>query len=148
MVTRHCRILLRAVALFWLAAPVAAKAADEPKTLKIAVAQLALEPSLAENQQKIARIIGQAKDRGCRVVGFPETALFWPQTTPKAHIDAAVDNSRQVVDSHDVYALIGGLYKRDENEKPFERLLVIDPDGQIVQTYHKMWQDARFNDCP
>ena len=48
----------------------------------------------------------------------------------------------------DLYALIGGLYQRDEKEKPFERLLVIDPDGRIVQTYNKMWSDARFNDCP
>src|SRR6476661_6224990 len=66
----------------------------------------------------------------------------------KAQIDAAVEELRKIVDASDVDVLIGGLYKRDELDKPFERLLVINPDGQIVQTYYKMWQDARFNDCP
>lgn len=123
-------------------------AADGPKTLTVGVAQLALEPTLNSNREKIIRFIREAKQRACRVVVFPETSLYWPPTTSRADIDAAVETLRQAVDAHDIYALIGGLYKRDEKEKPFERLLVIDPDGRVLQTYHKMWQDARFNDCP
>ncbi len=66
--------------------------------------------------------------------------MYWPPNTPIAEIDAAVEVLRKTVDANDIYALIGGIYKRDENEKPFERLLVIDPDGKILQTYNKMWQ--------
>src|SRR5262245_18562633 len=131
-----------------LSLSIAAHAADETKTLTVGVAQLALEPTLQANRDKIIRFIREAKQRDCRVVVFPETALYWPQATPQAEIDAAVETLRQAVDANDIYALIGGLYKRNEKEKPFERLVVIDPEGRILQTYNKMWHDARFNDCP
>src|SRR5262245_56187846 len=104
-----------------------------PPTLKIGIAQLALEPTLAANRDKIVRFIGEARDAGCRVVVFPETALYWPTTTTKAEIDDAAETVRLATDRADLYALIGGLYKRNETEKPFERLLVIDPDGRILQ---------------
>jgi predicted amidohydrolase len=136
-----------ALGLATLAAP-PANSAEGPPALKIGVAQLALEPTLAENRDKIARFIGQAKDRGCRVVVFPETALYWPPGTSNAEIDAAIADLTKAVDARDIYALIGGLYQRDGNEKPFERLLVVDPDGKIIQTYNKMWYDARFQNCP
>src|SRR5438309_217927 len=62
-----------------------------PPKLTVGVAQLALEPTLAANRDKITAFIRQAKDRGCRVVVFPETALFWPETTTKEQIDAAME---------------------------------------------------------
>jgi predicted amidohydrolase len=126
---------------------VAAHAAP-PNKLKIGVAQLALEPTLAASKAKIASFIRQARDCGCRVVVFPETSLFAPPGTPAAEIDAAVTDLQKLVDASDLYALIGGVYQRDGKEKPFERLLVIDPEGRIVQTYNKMWYDARFQNCP
>src|SRR5581483_3419017 len=141
------KMVARAICLA-LVLSLSALAATEPKSLTVGVAQLALEPTLEANRDKISHFIREAKQRGCRVVVFPETALYWPPVTAKAQIDTAVERLRQAVDAEDIYALIGGLYKREETEKPFERLLVIDPDGRIVQTYHKMWQDARFNDCP
>src|SRR5262245_43649834 len=136
------------ICLLPLCLSIAAHAADGPKSLTVGVAQLALEPTLEANRDKIIHFIREAEQRDCRVVVFPETALYWSPTTPKAEIDAAVETLRQTVNANDIYALIGGLYKRDEKEKPFERLLVIDPEGRIVQAYNKMWQDARFNDCP
>jgi len=119
-----------------------------PATIKVGIVQVTLEPQLAQNRDKIAGFIGQAKGRGCRVVVFPETALYWPPETTRSQIDAAVAELQRVVAQHDVYALIGGPYKRDEAEKPFERLLVIDPRGRIIQSYNKMWSDRRFNDAP
>jgi predicted amidohydrolase len=134
---------LAALTLAWQA-----PAAERPTALRVGVAQLALEPTLAANRDKIAAFIRQASQRGCRVVVFPETSLYWPPDTSKAEIDAAAEALRQLVDASDLYALIGGLYQRDGKEKPFERLLVIGPSGEILQTYNKMWQDARFNECP
>src|SRR5262245_17140356 len=126
----------------------AARAVEPPQKLTLGIAQVALEPTLLANKEKIAGFIRQAKDRGCRVVVFPETSLFWPLGTPRAEIDTAVEELQKVVDASDLYALIGGLYQRDGMEKPFERLLVINPDGKIIQTYNKMWSDARFQNCP
>lgn len=123
-------------------------AQEAPQSLTVGVVQIALEATLAQNRDKIIRFVAEAKARGCRVVVFPETAIFWPEGTPKSEVDAAVEALRKSVDEADVYALVGGLYQRDGKEKTFERLLVIDPDGRIVQTYNKLWHDARFNDCP
>jgi predicted amidohydrolase len=141
-------MLLGAICLLALGTPLSASSANEPQTLKVAVCQLALEPTLAQNRDKIAGFIRKAKDRGCRVVVFPETSLYWPPETPKSEIDAAVADLQKAADASDVYVLLGGPYKRNEKEKPFERLLVIDPDGRIIQSYNKMWSDARFNDVP
>lgn len=140
--------LLAGCAIAITAVCATASATDQPKTLKIGVAQVALESTLVANRDKIVTLIQQAKDRGCRVVVFPETALYCPQDTPTAEIDAAVEMLRQTVDASDLYALIGGLHQRDGKEKPFERLLVIGPDGTVLQTYNKLWHDARFNECP
>src|SRR5262245_18278027 len=128
--------------------PTQAAAPGEPVKLTIGMAQLGLEPTLDASRDKIVRFIREAKDRGCRVVVFPETALYWPPSTPIAEIDAAAELLRQTVDANDVYALIGGVYKRNETEKPFERLLVIDQEGRVVQSYNKMWDDVRFPTCP
>lgn len=122
--------------------------AAPPATLTIGVAQLALEPTLAANRDKIIRFVKEAKSRGCRVVVFPETALFGPDGTSPTEIDSAVDSIRRVVDASDVYALVGGLYRRHDKDKSFERLMVVGPDGVVLQEYRKMWQDARFNDGP
>src|SRR4051794_5266965 len=107
-----------------LAACCETSAAQPPNTLKIGVAQVALEATLAANRDKIVGLVHQAKEHGCRVVVFPETALYCPLNTPPSEIDAAVEALRQVVDASDLYALIGGLYQRNEKEKPYERLLV------------------------
>jgi predicted amidohydrolase len=116
--------------------------------LTVGVAQLTLEPALSANRDKIASFIRQAKERGCRVVVFPETSLYWPPGTPREQVDAAVAALQAAADEADLYALIGGLYQRDGKEKPYERLLVVGPDGKILQTYNKLWHDARFPDAP
>src|SRR4029450_9184743 len=68
---------------------------NSPGTLTVGVVQLKLEPTLVPNRDKIGAFIHQAKDRGCRVVVFPEAALYWPPNTPNAEIDAAVDALRK-----------------------------------------------------
>lgn len=142
--SNQCLALL-ALAVFVSAVPAAAAT---PTTLTVGVAQLALETKLTANRDKIIRFIGEAKSTGCRLVVFPETALCWPEGTSKADIDAAMEQIRQAVDAADIYALVGGLYKRNDQEKQFERLLAINPDGKFIQTYNKMWSDSRFNDAP
>ena len=143
------RLLLLATCLASAVLTRALRADDRPlQKLTVGIAQFGLEATLAENRDKIARFLREGKDRGCRVVVFPETALYWPSPTPKADIDAAVADLQKVADECDVYALVGGEYQRDGKERPFERLLVIAPDGSILQTYHKMWSDPRFPNCP
>jgi hypothetical protein len=58
--------------------------AQQPaRALTVGVVQLALEPDLAGNLGKIVRFVAQANGEGCRVVVFPETALYSPDGTPQ-----------------------------------------------------------------
>jgi predicted amidohydrolase len=126
----------------------AALAGATPPTLTVGVVQMALEPDLAANRDKMVRFVAAAKARGCRVVVFPETALYSDPATPKATIAAAFDAVRRAAADHAVYVLACGRSVRNDGEKPNERLLVVGPDGRVLQTYDKLWSDARFNDCP
>jgi predicted amidohydrolase len=130
------------------AVPAAGEEPARPKPLTVGVVQFALEPKLAENRDKMVRFVGQAKSKGCRVVVFPETALYSPPNTTRAEIEAAFDEVRKAADTHDVYVLCCGLSRRTDDEKPNERLVVIDPDGRVTHTYDKLWGDARFKSVP
>src|SRR5262245_20662135 len=130
------------------AAPAAGAEPARPAPLTVGVVQFALEPTLAENRDKVTRFVGHAKAKGCRVVVFPETALYSPADTPRAAIEAAFDALRRAADAHHVSVLCSGLSRRAAREKPNERLVVIDPDGQVTHTYDKLWSDARFNSVP
>src|SRR6267142_2324099 len=103
MFLRNRLVIVRgwfSAALWIVAVAMSAATADEWATkLKIGVAQVALEPTLAANRDKIAGFIRLAKDRGCRVVVFPESALYWPPATPKTEIDEAVESLRTSVDA-------------------------------------------------
>jgi predicted amidohydrolase len=121
---------------------------DAPQRLTVGIAQVALEPTLAANRDKLIGMIRQARTQHCRVVVFPETALYPPPGTAREAIDAAVAELAAEAARQQVYVLLGGLYWRQEGDKPFERLLVIDPRGQVLLTYHKLWSDARFQEAP
>jgi len=117
-------------------------------TLTLGVVQMALEPDLAQNRDKIVRFIGDASAKGCRAVVFPESALFWQGSVPKADIDAAIAAIQNAARAHAVYVVFCAMYKRTEDDKPFNYLLVIDPSGRVIQRYHKLWSDARSNNVP
>src|SRR4051812_5801047 len=75
---RVCRRCLLAM-VFW-SGSFAAGAAERPgdaasPTLKIAVVQLALAPTLASSRDRIIGQLTDAARRGARVVVFPEAAL-------------------------------------------------------------------------
>lgn len=121
---------------------------EPPQSLTVGIAQVALEPTLKANRDKLIGLIRQASEQRCRVLVFPETALYPPPGTPRGAIDAAVAEVAAEAARQQVYVLLGGLYWREAGEKPFERLLVIDPRGQVILTYHKLWSDTRFQEAP
>ncbi|MCI0463951.1 MAG: carbon-nitrogen hydrolase family protein [Gemmataceae bacterium] len=131
-----------------LTLPARAQEPVPPTKLTVGIVQLALERDLTGNRDKMLRFLGQAKAKGCRVVVFPETALYAPRETARAEIDAALANLRKAADAHDVYVIFCVKYKRNDTERSFERLLVLDPDGRILHSYDKLWADARFNNVP
>jgi predicted amidohydrolase len=125
-----------------------ATAQPSTATLSLGVVQMALEPELAQNRDKIVRFIHEAAAKGCRVVVFPESALSWPDPTRKADIDSAISAIQDAARKCAVYIIFCAIYKRTENDRPFNWLLVIDPAGQVIHRYHKLWSDQRSNNVP
>lgn len=90
------------------AAPsVAAGDSLPPSSLTVGVVQLTLEPTLEQNREKIAGFIREARERDCRVVVFPETALYAPPDAPKAEIDAAFAGLQAVINDCNLFLLLG-----------------------------------------
>jgi predicted amidohydrolase len=111
-----------------------------PGHLTVGVVQLSLETDLTANRDKVVRFVHTAAAAACRVVVFPETALATPPETPLAAREAAAEAG--------VYVVVGMKHRRAETAPLNERLLVIGPDGHIVQTYDKRWQDHDLLDFP
>ncbi len=128
--------------------PARAQEPAPPAKLTLGVVQLALERDLTGNRDKMPRFLGAARAKGCRLVVFPETALYGPPLTPRADLDAAVAALQKAAAANNLYVLFRVKYRRDNKEKPFERLLLLDPQGKIVHTYDKLWADARFTKVP
>jgi predicted amidohydrolase len=110
------------------------------RSLTVAVVQQAREPELAANRDKIARFIGQAKARRCRLVIFPEDALGSPVGTSNEDLEQAVDVIRDAARSNDVYAIfcssfvIPGLAP----DRRGHCLRVIGADGRLLLRFNKL----------
>jgi predicted amidohydrolase len=100
----------------------------------------------APNRDKMANYIRQAKDRGCRLVIFPERALHFTTDVPLAEVEAAIDHLRIVSDEANIYSVICSW--RHDGVKPHNQFVVADPDGKIIHTYNKIWSDDRFTEAP
>jgi predicted amidohydrolase len=116
--------------------------------LTLGVVQLALEEELELNREKIVRLIHEAAARGCRAVVFPEGALWSPGETRTAQIDAAITDICAAARSAGVYVVTGLIYKLTDAAPPEQRLLVVDPTGQIIHCYDKIWGNPLSNDVP
>jgi predicted amidohydrolase len=108
---------------------------------------MALAGKLAQNRDKIIRFIDEARTQGCRVVVFPESAVIAPPGTPTADIDAAIDAIRDVARISDIYVILCTVYERAGLGRPVNTLLVIEPTGQVVLRYHKLF-DLQPNHVP
>ncbi|MDH7569185.1 MAG: nitrilase-related carbon-nitrogen hydrolase, partial [Armatimonadota bacterium] len=126
----------------------ASQSAAAPKSLAVGVAQTSLEATLEANCAQIIQMTRQARQRGCRVVVFPEAALYSPPSTPRAAIDQAVTQIQEAARTENLYVLFGLRYKERDRDAPHERLLLLGPDGRVLHTYDKLWADARFPNAP
>ncbi|MBM3334214.1 carbon-nitrogen hydrolase family protein [Candidatus Sumerlaeota bacterium] len=114
-------------------------AAEPPATLTVGVVNYALERTLAQNRDKIVTLIGQAATSGCRLVVFPEGALWaYDGTRPKAaDIEATKAVIARAADAHNVYALVCTRYNYTS---PFNnRMCVWNPDGQLIYNGPRLW---------
>ena len=117
-------------------------------TVKVGVVQLALDDGLRANQEKIVRFIHEAAAQRCRLVVFPEGALWSLPETPAAHIEHAARALQEVAREAGIYVVTGLIHKRADDAPQHQRLLAIAPDGSLRQTYDKIWGDPLANGVP
>lgn len=124
-----------------VAAAGALASAASGKTLVVGVAQTVVENALDKNLTKIVRFIDEAKDRGCRLVIFPENALYWADASTdkatKVVIDAAIENIAKHADRTDLFVIFGTSHKSTAGAKYRNRGYVFDPDGKTLTSCWK-----------
>jgi predicted amidohydrolase len=121
-------ILVALLAVLVVAAGISAK------TLTVGVVQTVIENKLDENRAKLTGFIDQAKQRGCRLVIFPEGALYWSDISSdnptKAELDAAIAAIGRHARSAGVYTIFGVSYKLTDDGRYHNRGVAFDPNGR------------------
>ena len=104
--------------------------------LKVGVVQTVVENRLEKNLAKIERFIDEAKERGCRLVVFPENALYWADSSidnaTKADIDKAVEKIRNHADRADLCVVFGTSHKPSDGAKWRNKGFVFGADGKML----------------
>lgn len=131
-----CSLLLIFAQTAWAIVPVP----QSSKTVKVAVAQIGLGATAQDNLQKITSFMARAASAGCRVVVFPEGVLEpvkEPDSPETIAFLQAVQNEAAV---DRIYVLLGILSK-PLNKKAFNWMVVINPDGQEIHRYPKLYDN-------
>ena len=135
-IIRH-RYLL--VAVFLLIGALATE--GYTKELKVGVVQTVIENTLSKNLDKHLKFIEQAKSKGCRLVIFPECALYWSEVAvdspAKADFDAAIAQIGRKANSQSIYVIFCTQY-RSVATKPYSIVcFVYSPKGKRLMSYSK-----------
>ena len=133
----RCRYVL--VVVFLLAGTFARE--GYAKELKVGVVQTVIENTLNQNRDKLLDFIGDAKKSGCRLVIFPESALYWSEIAvdnpTRADIDAAIARIGKKARSENVYVVFCTQYKRTNTGSYHNIGIVYDPQGNRLISYEK-----------
>jgi predicted amidohydrolase len=111
----------------------------------VATVQCLISADAGLNGRRARETIGQAADRGARLVHFPEAALSgYPKAQIKRWQDvdwALLANKTGLVAEaarrHGVWVVIGCNRRPDPVARPFNSLLVISDRGELVTRYDK-----------
>lgn len=111
------------------------------ENIKVGVAQTVIEDSLEKNCDKLLSFIDRAKAKGCRIVIFPEGALYWSDVAvhspTRADLDHAIARLGRKADSEDIYIVFGVGYRTNDTAPYLNRGVVYDPNGQRLLFYKK-----------
>ncbi len=133
------RILLAAGMILLIGPDAHAEKASD-KTIRAAVVQTLVQPTLDANRTKLLSFIQKAGQRGCQLVVFPENALFWPDiashTPSRTELDTALEQIRAAAKQHGVCVVFGTAYPRADG-KFQNRGIVVAPDGRQLLAYFK-----------
>ena len=114
-----------------------------PSRLRVAVVQMYVHPSLAENRDRIVAGIGQAAERGARVAVFPEAALSGSGGDSQELVDEAVEAIRRAARERKVHVVFGAHTWLPSVRKNANWMLAISPDGRDLLRYEKLYDNHR-----
>jgi predicted amidohydrolase len=110
----------------------------------VALAQFAPGDDKAANLALIARLAGDAADRGARVVVLPEYAMFTVPAMDRRFVDSAEDldgsfvtGLRDLAKDRGV-AIVGGMNERLDGSRISNTLVAAGPDGAVAALYRKI----------
>ena len=126
-------------------------ATDAGQTLRVAAVQMRSTRDLAANIRKTKEHIATCARDGARLVVFPEcsvTGYFDDEYMQALTYQQLVGAEREVAlacREHSVYAIVGMPWR--DGEKLYNSAIVIDPQGKVVERYHKVqlaesWPDG------
>lgn len=112
--------------------------------MRISVGQFRPTGVLEENLSAMRRLAESAHDDGADLVLFPEESMFTVRhvSGDLAEVvarqwESFVDGLRQIAQDLDL-AVVAGGYEPSGTELPYNTLVAIDEDGELVGTYRKL----------
>lgn len=109
--------------------------------IRVGVVQTVIENNLNDNRIKLLQFIDDAKRRGCRLVIFPEGALYWPDIAidkpTKSDLDAAIEQIGRRTRSAGIHVIFGVGYKLRDAGEYHNRGVVFDASGKRQIFYCK-----------
>jgi predicted amidohydrolase len=111
------------------------------ETLTVATVQMRSTRDLVDNLNRTTAFISTAAKRGARVVVFPECNItgYFDDAARAATQQQLQDAERFVAlacQQNNVYAIVGMPWR--ENDKLFNSAIIISPQGQVIERYHKV----------
>lgn len=118
-----------------------ARSAETPARLRLAVVQMSLRPTLAENRDRIVSGIAQAAEREARVAVFPERALTGSGSERQELVDEAVEAIRRAARERNINVVFGAHTWLRSVKKNANWMLAIGPDGRDLLRYEKLYDN-------
>lgn len=123
--------------------------------LVVAVAQFLSGTDVEKNLSRVDELAAQAASRGAQLVVFPEASMYaWDVTTPdlaaaaRSHGPAFLEEITAAAVRHGV-TLVVGMFEPRPGDLPYNRMVVVSPDGTLRGSYDKLhlydafsWQES------
>jgi len=113
-------------------------------SLLAAVAQMGPTVDAAANREEIAALVGEAAMAGARLVVFPEESMLLAGEVEGSLGEVVADawplflaQLSLLAVEHELWIIAGG-YEPTGTDRPFNTLVVVNPRGELVESYRKL----------
>jgi predicted amidohydrolase len=123
--------------------PPAIKQSAHSDRIRVAIVQVFVRSTLAENRDRIITGVAQAVEKDARVAVFPEAALSGSGGEQQNLVDEAVDKIRAAAREHSINIMFGAQTFLPSLGKNANWMLAIAPDGRDLFRYEKLYDNHR-----